>query len=240
MKMFRLNYLFVLLMALVVMSACSKEEDNNGPEGYVKPAIVGSTKIVEVPSAIQNSQDPHLAYANSMMTMVNGYSSLTQIFANVPAGAELVSTKSTGKTWTWTSGSTTLWIEFTESLESYHWVLYMQDPQMFLEQTKIVEVTQSTLGTSGQIKIFYGYDTAIVTYSWVMDGNDLYAEILINSEGEYVLFDMDVYEDQSGVFNIYEGSTISNLHLFHCEWNASGHGSWWADAGDDPDYTGTF
>src|SRR4030042_4503761 len=114
MKMIRLNTLFVVLIALVVISGCKKDEKPSGPEGYVVPTLASQEDIIKVPAAIENSTDQNLAYAKSMIATINAYSSLPQSLV-VPAGAvEIKSTKSSTRTWQWTYGQFTMWVELTE------------------------------------------------------------------------------------------------------------------------------
>lgn len=241
MKMFRLNGLFALLMALVVMSGCSKDDDEKSNGGYVAPANVAEAKIVEVPLAIQNSQDPNVQMANMYIGMVNGFGSMTAMLATIPSNATVSDLKSSGKVWTWSSQGNTVWIEFLDDEFGYQWKMYLQGGE-YTTKTLVIEATQDKLGLEGTMKIYSPEVVgAVVVYTWEKVGTSVSATLLFNGGDESLFFAITADESGAGSLKIYYGASASATKIFDITWNASGTGSWWAK---DPDTgeiaTGTF
>lgn len=241
MKMFRLNGLFTLLMVLVVMSGCSKDDDESSNGGYVAPANIADAQIVEVPAAIQNSQDPNVQMANAYIQMVNGFGSMTASLAAIPSNATVSDLKSSGKVWTWSNSGITVWIEFLDDEFGYQWKMYYQGGQ-YTTKTLVIEATQDKLGLSGTMKIYSPEVVgAVVVYTWEKVGTSVSATLLFNSGDEAIFFAITADESGAGSLKIYYGSSAAGIKIFDITWNASGAGSWWAK---DPDTgevaTGTF
>lgn len=233
MKMLRLNVLFAVLMALVVMSGCSKKDDeSSSDDGYVVPANVAEAKIVEVPVAIQTSQDPNVQMANAYIGMVNGFGSMTAMFAAIPSNATVSDLKSSGKVWTWSAEGNTVWIEFLDDEFGYRWKMYFQGGE-YVTKTLVIEATQDKLGLSGTMKIYSPDQTAAaVIYTWEKVGTSVNATLLFNSGNESIYFVITADESGAGSLKIYYGASASGIKIFDITWDAAGKGSWWAK---DPD-----
>lgn len=245
MKKFRLNVLFAVLMALVVMSGCKKDDDDEKETGsteYVAPANVADAKIVEVPAAIQNSQDPNVQMANMYVGMVNGFGSMTAQLAAIPSNATVSDLKSSGKVWTWTNMGYTVWIEFLDDEFGYRWKMYYQGGEEYITKTLVIEATQDKLGLSGTMKIYSPEVVgAVVVYTWEKVGTSVKATLLFNGGDESIFFSITGDESGAGSLKIYYGASASAMKIYDITWNAAGNGNWWAK---DPDSgetaSGTF
>lgn len=241
MKMFRLNVLFAVLMALVVMSGCSKDDDENSSGGYVAPANIGEAKIVEVPTAIQNSQDPNVQMAYAYIEMVNNLGSMSAQLAVVPSNATVSDLKSSGKVWTWTSQGYTAWIEYLDDEFGYRWRMYYQGGE-YVTKTLVIEVEQDKLGLSGTMKIYAPDQTAAaVVYTWEKTGTTVNATLLFNYDGQALYFVLTGDESGAGTLKIYYGASAAATKIFDITWNATGHGNWSAkDPETSETASGTF
>lgn len=244
MKMFRLNVLFAVLMALVVMSGCKKDDDVDVKEPgteYVAPANVAQDKIVEVPAAIQNSQDPNVQMANMYIGMVNGFGSMTAQLAAIPSNATVSDLKSSGKVWTWSNMGITAWIELLDDEFGYRWRMYYQGGE-YVTKTLVIEVTQDKLGLSGTMNIYSPEVVgAVVVYTWEKVGTSVNATLLFNGGDDAIFFTITADESGAGSLKIYYGASTAAVKIYDITWNAAGHGNWTAkDPETSETESGTF
>jgi hypothetical protein len=80
----------------------------------------------------------------------------------------------------------------------------------------------------------------MLTYTWEKVDDTIYADIVMNYQGAYIKYEILASDDGSGELDIWQGTSAYNAtQLFHVDWNAQGHGSWWYEGGTT-DPSGTF
>ncbi len=236
MKRFKLFYL-LLAAPLVFNVSCSKDEPE--PENtYVKPVASSRTSLVDVPTGLQNSQDPNAAMASAWMGIANGLASYGSNFT-VPENAQTGTDKSSSAVYFWTYGGISYWMTFDDLLTKYTWKYEYEYPGV--SRFTFIEAEELKTGTQGSWAIYdpeEGNHPVLWDYDWTINAsNDFSAEMMWygDDDTDSIKFLVLDKADNSGYFKMYEGE----VKIVEVLWSANGSGSWWYSNGSVT-YSGTW
>ena len=237
--------IFSLLLIASLFVACGDDDDNEvAPEPTFEDASLefsAQNPPVEIPSGLQQADDPNAAAISGQLQLVNSLSTGFASFFEVPEGA----TRST------TPINTSGRVDATQNnVVVYTYTSTFQDPETGETSTYTVAYQITDLGTDFFLELFFqfdggeyfkflegqeskgqlrnGYleiyytafdgqqsDTPAITFDWNESSNGLF-EFSYFTEGSSV--EIVVNPDNSGSLEAFEGGSL----YFSATWNAEG------------------
>lgn len=228
-------YLFFLSTAILSLTSCSKDENNNGPEvpEYVQPSIAEREVVIEAPEGLVQLSENGDIYA----TMALGYFNLANTMANyasyfaIPADVDPQQLNNGGALYSWSHGGYSYWMTFQEQENKYIWKYEYELPGF--PRFTYIQAEESKNGNSGSWNIYNpdSPDEEIWTYNWNFDVDGNFSATLNynEEEDENEVFAVASNNDGSGSF-IY---TVDGTNEAEIDWNDDGSGNYWFNNSGD-------
>jgi hypothetical protein len=233
----KITRILSLIAVMAVAFSCSKDDD-------AKPSLEEAAKsasqqnLIQVPTAMQNSQDPNAIEVASYVSMANLNFALLQ----VPAGATKSSTKITaanGRTrssqetylvYTWTDAQQGISVAYqvSESSDSYIFELFYKDSSRSDEWYRYLYGEQKKDRSAGFFNLIdiYGLlgddQTAVfLKYQWTRSGDNF--EFTFSDFSDSMKFTGTINtKTKAGELKLYEDTVVT----YEASWTAQGTGSW--------------
>lgn len=223
-----LRFTLYFLSTLVFFSGCSKDEE---PE----PAVHRGNQIglfaedarpITVPEAMLESNDAFAIKANSYLTISAAFSSYAYYF-EVPEGATKRSQPITAANAKMAASGYTIWewVAMDGSAIAYQYSEQggQQVIEVFLKERdkdyiKFYEVTQSTDGKKGALKLFADLEESVM-WTWEIKADDSYHLNFFSNAFKYEIISN---KDLSGSIKVFEEDTLTE----EIGWDEIGNG-WW-------------
>ena len=224
----KLKRLFIFALVFVVafsFVACSKDKKTNNSNEFDGPEW--NNDPVEVPLAMEQSNDPHAQMAVSYVAMANSFGSYGGLFAP-PRGAICTVNRDEEWTYTWGDGELSITLVITETSTHYHWEIYFDgfDGNMTYDNFLYIAAEQTLDGSSGSMTLYDPEMTEFLLFwQWSSDDNGVYHFMYeFYQEGKIVV---EINPDGSGFLEYYEYDNSAYWRSFRIEWTALGTGEWW-------------
>ncbi|MCF6170733.1 MAG: hypothetical protein L3J66_07150 [Bacteroidales bacterium] len=229
MKTLKFLALFTSIFSLVIVSSCKKDDDTD-PN---KDAPNYKVKTVQVPDAMVQSSDPGAQQAASYINMVNGMAGYGSMMTPPSKRTSVTNFKDGGGdvyVWEINDGNThcTFTLKVSESVTTYYWEMIIDgilEGQAFNNFTYL-KAEEAKDGSSSSFTV-YDPETGgiLMTMSWYDNGSVTNFTFEIPNE---VLMAVNVNADGSGFVEVKSWQNGQYVLDFRAEWDASGHGQWWA------------
>jgi len=218
----KLYFLVILLFASVLITSCSKKDDNPAAPGETAPGIPS----VSFKGPNTSSTDQFAQQTKSIVTSFNAYPMLfSGMFASVkPSGG--------GNNWNWVlspgNGATETFTGTKNSDGSYSWKLVFNGTvdDVSYNNFKAMDGHTSADGKSGNWRIYEDNTTTLVAeFSWTTSSSGVLSGNLIEYDGPDISGQMTVVNntDNSGELKIYGQNSEMQ---FNSTWKADGTGEW--------------
>jgi len=210
-----------LVLILIAISGCKKSSDDTPEDQYQSPSLATNQVVIEVPSKLLASNDPHAQTAAGFMAMANAFSGYSAFFS-VPNNATQSTTKSSGTIYTWSYGGTTVKLTYNDDGINRTWTWY-------LNNVKYMDCQEALLSNSGSFNV-YDVDNGgavVLVYNWSQTGTLVNATMKIIGSTTYFLKISSSINGNSGTFDMYEGASDAGFHFINVTWLVNGSGTWW-------------
>lgn len=221
--------LFFTLLFLIILSSCSKTDENNpvAPKNN-EPAKL-ELKEITVPSHLTQVQDQYAQMAAGYIQMINSLTNYAAFFTP-PKGAKHI-TKANGiqDEWTWTENSLTVTLDYSEGESSISWKVILTGLYEGFNVTNwtFMEAEQSKDGNSGHLTIYEPVTTNVaINWEWSKNASGNASFIYTDFKSSMKL-QIDVDKDNSGVLQILKGAEGQFVLEYKINWTATGSGEWW-------------
>ncbi|MGE5682865.1 MAG: hypothetical protein ACM34K_18515 [Bacillota bacterium] len=214
--------LFILLMLSLVVTSCSKKDDNPAAPSEEAPGI----PAVSFKGPNTNSTDQWALYTKSTVESMNAYPMMLQAFSSAkPAN-------SNGQ-WKWelspVSGFSEAFVGSKNSQGGYTWQLILNGTYegITYNNWKALEGNTSADGKSGTWKAYDDNTTVVVAeYNWSTSSAGVLSGTFQEYENGAVNGKLEITNnpDNSGSLLAYD----SGILVFKSIWVAAGTGQWWA------------
>ncbi|MFW5656734.1 MAG: hypothetical protein ACOC3T_02225 [Bacteroidota bacterium] len=207
---------FMFLFGLVIITGCSKDEDddNNKPPEVVSPEIQSKLDEINVPENLANSQTWYALQVSAYVAQIKSINSYFAYFDPVE-GAEY-----DDGVYFWTNGGQSVWLNYTETSNTYGWEM---DVDFGNGRVDYISAEQQKDGSSGWLRVYdYTESTTgnfIYEYNWEILGDDSVVLSWSNSEDGFNL-EIKGSPDDSGYAKYFE----NNVPVYEFVWNSDGSG----------------
>ena len=221
--------IFFTLLFLIILSSCSKtDEDNPVAPKKNEPAKL-ELKEITVPPHLTQVQDEHAQMAASYIQMANSLTNYAAFFTP-PNGAKHIS-KANGiqDEWTWTEENLTITLVYSEGESSNYWKVILTGFYEGFTATNwtFMEAEQSKDGNTGHLTIYEPVTTNVaVNFEWSNNagGNESFIYTDFKSS---MKMQIDVGKNNSGVLQLFQGVEGQFVLEYKINWTATGSGEWW-------------
>lgn len=224
----RLKRLFLFALIFVVafsFVACSKDKKTNNSDDFDGPEW--NNDPVELPVAMEQSDDPHAVMAVGYVAMANSFSGYGGLFAP-PRGAICTVNRDEEWTYTWGDGELSITLVITETSTHYYWEIYFDgfDGEMTYDNFLYIAAEQTLDGNNGSMTLYDPEMTEFLLFwEWSLDDAGVYHFMYEFYQDGKVL--VEVNPDGSGFVEFYEYDISGYWRSFRLEWTALGTGEWW-------------
>ncbi|HEX2865615.1 MAG TPA: hypothetical protein VHO03_01160 [Ignavibacteriales bacterium] len=218
--------LFILLLLSLVITSCSKKDDN--PTGPEASGTAPTFPTITFKGPNTSSTDTYATQTNSVITAFNGFPQmLSGPFSAVKPSSE-------GGDWKWVvspgNGATETFYATKNSDGSFTWRLILNGKVDADEDAynnwKAVDGYTSADGKNGNWKIYKPNTTSTVAeFSWTTNSSGTLTGTIIEYDGSTVSSKMEVVNnaDNSGSLKQYGANAVLE---FQSSWKADGSGEW--------------
>ncbi len=245
----KLKYIYIILMLLLILTSCSDDDNSISPESENQSAKQLSMKEIDLPSAMKQSNNPHVFSAQLYITTINAFSNFSLYFtppSNVSAINKSASiNEDWSKSWNLQNGLT-INFNYFENTTNFGWTVNLDgsDGVSTYNNWKFLEAEETIGSNSGFFRTFIPGASDIGsewTYSNTASG--MYQVNLktfsngINDERLEVISNTNF----SGTLNRYSiDNNVESLRKT-ITWTSAGTGEWWEyDLDGNVKETGTF
>jgi hypothetical protein len=222
--------LFLLAFAMIGVISCSNDDDPSPNIEQAKLSFAEQNAIVELPAALQTSEDPIAQSVNVWLTMVNNMAT-NFIYFDPPEGAQKTSnliTVSSGRTaarkgvvWIWTQGDMSVAYQVGEDDDKYTFEIFMKVEEN-ADWAYLVYAEERKDRSAGFFALydFFGGSGEEMRWAWTRKGDEV--TFKITSQGELMVEVSANNKTKSGVLTTYmDGSKYQEI-----TWTGSGSGTW--------------
>ncbi len=180
-KLASIGFTGLIIFSFLLLS-CSKEELS--PE-FKQMNFESQEVLKKLPSGLMNSNDEH---AQECISMINDALDMSEFAGDmeVPDGAEKVTKKSSGDTWTWSVNaqgySYTFYWTYSEDASKHNWTMEIQIDGG--TKHAYIQAWEYKDGSGGQVKYNFNWTAAVYgsveyedifwTYTWTLDASGNY------------------------------------------------------------------
>lgn len=243
MKKSNLLFAFITLFFFSFIVSCSEKDDTEPQDQQTQEAPTLETKIVELPEAMTQSNDPGAQMATMYANMANGFTGWAGMMIPPQKSASLKSTLDGDPwvyTWDFSEGADAYSITLTiaETPTEYLWTMVINGTLggMVLDNFLYMEANEALDGTSGEFVMYDPEEQGIgLIASWVTNSNGVYS-LTFEMPGEVKIV-LTTNLDNSGEISVYDWNETEYLLSFNASWDSTGHGEYWEyDAGELVDH----
>ena len=219
--------LLVLVFA-ITFAACSNNNDDILEEEELSEIVMqdfaDDIQNMSVPAGLANSNNQYAQQANAqfeaLKSLGTSYASLFTIPANATSAKSSSKTASKStilstKTYTWSSGDTTINYTISEESDRYSFTYNIVSSSF---TGKLMDGYQLKDGSYAQANL-YSDNQLVSTIKWTV--TETTTKIELDSDGYRFVLESN-NSDNSGTLKLYESSTLYATYL----WNANGSGTY--------------
>jgi len=230
------NISLFTLIFLIILSGCSKNDENNPVTPKTEEPAKLELKEITVPEHLKQVQDQHAQIALGYIQMANGLTNYAAFFTPPSGAKHLPKSNSVEDEWTWTEDNLTVTLVYSEGESTISWKVILTGLYEGFTATNwtFMEAEQSKDGNSGHLTIYKPVTTTIaVNWEWNNNSNGSSSFIFTNFESSMKM-QIDVNADDSGILKVFTANDSQFILSYKIIWTAAGSGEWW-----EYDTTGT-
>ena len=227
-KMKNRFFTILAIVAVMVFTACSNNDDNAAPEENLSEIVmqdfVEDFQALSVPTGLSSSNNKYAQQANAQFETLKGLGSGFASLFIIPANA--VSSKSTiktasktnalaTKTYIWSSNGTTVTYNITDASDRYSFTYSIESTDF---TGKFMDGYQLKDGSYAEVSLYVDNQT-ISTIKWWVTASTTKMEL--DSDGYKLTLESNT-ADNSGTLKVYDDNFLAALY----QWNANGSGTY--------------
>ena len=222
----------IALFFLSFMVSCSDKDDTEPQDQQTQQAPTLETKVVELPEAMTQSNNPGAQTATMYASMANGFVGFAGMMVPPEKSGLYKSVQGDPWVYTWdfSEGADVYSITLTvaETSSEIMWTMVINGTLggLVLDNFLYMEATETPDGSSGEFIMYDPEEQGMsMMVSWSTDGNGVYT-VTFEVPGEMKIV-MSSNLDGSGEISVYDWYETEYILEFNAIWDSIGHGEYW-------------
>lgn len=222
----------IALFFLSFMVSCSDKDDTEPQDQQTQQAPTLETKVVELPEAMTQSNNPGAQTATMYASMANGFVGFAGMMVPPEKSGLYKSVQGDPWVYTWdfSEGADVYSITLTvaETSSEIMWTMVINGTLggLVLDNFLYMEATETPDGSSGEFIMYDPEEQGMnMMVSWSTDGNGVYT-VTFEVPGEMKIV-MSSNLDGSGEISVYDWYETEYILEFNAIWDSTGHGEYW-------------